>query len=510
MTTSVRYRTFALACAAFFFRFAALGAFGPYIALWLRECGQPTLLLGMLYSTYRFVGFLSPMLLGALADARRCHAELFIAGCLLNAISVFCMTLERSAGVQAVCLVLAALSDPSALLDAMVVRCLTWAGASADAPKSRAFGALAWVCVAPMYGALKPVVGLSSLFRIYVPLQLLPVGVVLLLPVERAYADARPEADHRDGSTVDATSDSLHGRLRLISRSRRWRALGLLSLIFMCGVHFGVAFGYGFLFFVEELHATGLQLGLTLTAQALLEVPLFQIAGRLVKSMGMRTSLLTCMLAAAIRFWGYVSVSSVWWVLPFEANHGWAFAIYYTAAAMLAEEFTSDGLQATMLGVANSAQQLGSLVATLGWSGLISAIGMRAAFSAAAMVFTAATVPLLFELPAAFARGSNARRVCHRCLRGQGSRLLERGVERSSTTTLSPSRPSGPSGPAATLQTSVKTDDRGDEYDCGVHRTRVSSSSATKVEDSEVAARRAAAGAAAARSPESMELPSVV
>ena len=196
----------------------------------------------------------------------------------------------------------------------------------------------------------------------------------------------------------------------------------------LCGMHFGIGFAYGFLFLERELGASGVQLGLSLTAQALLEVPLFQVANPLVNALGMRNALLVCQLAAAIRFLGYVSVHSPWWVLPFEVGHGFSFAVVYTSMSLLAEEFAPVGLQATVLGVATSAQTAGALIATLGWSELISVAGMRAAFAAAVALFAIASTPLLLTLP--IDHGPTCRRAWSRLLRSDG-RLLTRAVGRS-------------------------------------------------------------------------------
>lgn len=129
-------------------------------------------------------------------------------------------------------------------------------------------------------------------------------------------------------------------------------------------------------------------------------MPLFQVAGPLVRHFGLRQALLTCQLAACFRFTGWVAVTDAWWVLPFESGHGWSFALMYTCSSLFAEEWTSVGLQATVLGAAQSAQQAGSLVATMTWTALISAFGMRTAFLLAASLFGLASTPLLLEAPA--------------------------------------------------------------------------------------------------------------
>ena len=95
---------------------------------------------------------------------------------------------------------------------------------------------------------------------------------------------------------------------------------------------------------------------------------------------------------------------------------------------LLAEEFAPVGLQATVLGVATSAQTAGALIATLGWSELISVAGMRAAFAAAVALFAIASTPLLLTLP--IDHGPTCRRAWSRLLRSDG-RLLTRAVGRS-------------------------------------------------------------------------------
>ena len=164
-----------------------------------------------------------------------------------------------------------------------------------------------------------------------------------------------------------------------------------------------------------------MQLGLSLTSQALLEVPLFQISSYLIRSLGMVNALLTCQLAASIRFLGYVTMPTCWHVLPFEVGHGWSFALVYTSMALLGEEFHHLGLQATVLGLANSCQQVGSLFAMLAWSGLISAVHLRSAFKIAVGLFAVVATPLIVTM----ARGACIQR------RRRRAALLERAVERS-------------------------------------------------------------------------------
>ena len=142
----------------------------------------------------------------------------------------------------------------------------------------------------------------------------------------------------------------------------------------------------------------------------------------------MRTALLTCQLAACVRFAGYVAAPSAWWLLPFEAGHGYSFALLYSVQAMLAEEYAGLGLQAYVLGVCNSAQQVGAVLATLIWSGLITAAGLHAAFTAAAVFFAVVATPLLLPSEGGGAACAAAARLVRR---RRAARLLGRAVRRS-------------------------------------------------------------------------------
>ena len=487
-----------LSSVSFFMRFAAFGAFAPYISLWLKHSDHTTAVIGGLYSLYRFVNFCSPMVIGALADSYKCHRSLLIGLTFLNGLAVAGLTLyPQSVSWQAAGLIVIAGTDSASLVDALIVRCLAWADAEAMAPRCRAFGALAWCAVAPLYGAAASEYGIATLFMAYAPLLWIALPFCAALPATRAYAEARkppaaalPDDTGTKAANVAAAADATAGaaaaggdaaaaetaststaeraeraecagrradrrfraRLGVLARSRR--ALCLLLLIFLVGMHFGIAFGFGFPYLEGELGASGLQIGLTLTAQALLEVPLFQVAGRLAHTLGLRTALLTCMLAATFRFSGWVAVTSAWWVLPFEVGHGWSFALYYTCAALLAEEFTASGLQATVLGCSSSALQAGSLVATLLWTLLITELGMRTAFLLAALLFAVASLPLLSEVPRVCRalnsvlnpRGARRAwrsllRCCCCCCNASGSRgrLLAAGTLSSSSSAALPS-----------------------------------------------------------------------
>ena len=453
----IKLRVICCACVAFFLRFTALGAIAPYVFLWLSHGGHSTATIGILGALYRAVGTITPALIGGLADAHKRHREYLLIASVLNACTVASLTLwPESALWQASCLLASALTDTSSLLDAIIVRSMAWAGATDAAPRSRAFGALGWIAAAPAFGAFNKAFGLAWLLRLYVPLLMVALPFCAALPIKRAYAmqasesscsDAgahttgtalgsaevpAPEVDTPVAAQSSAQSTTVQ-ELPFFHRVRRAirapRTMLQLLLTFLIGVHFGVSFTYGFLFLEQVLHASPMQLALSTTCQAVIEMPLFQVAAPLIRRMGCITALLTCMLAAAIRFTGYVTMPNAYAVLPFEVGHGWSFALVYTATALLGEEsHLESGVQATVVGLANSMMQLGTCMATVVWAGLISGLGMRLAFRITVILFTLASVPLVLPLGIAAGRGIRVfcRVMCH--WRQRNTSLLSRGA----------------------------------------------------------------------------------
>ena len=485
-------RVIVLACVAFFLRFTALAAFVPYVFFWLEHNGHDTYARSFLGTLYKAIAFIVPMVWGGIADWSGQHLLACTISTVGNAAAVGLLTLfPRSFVWQAAMLSMASIFDSGSLVDAIIIRCLAHAGCASAAPRSRAFGALSWCAAAPIFGWFGSTYGLRALFMAYTPLALLMVPVVALFPVSAAYkapqgaqgAAEPPPSDAEPGKQAVATAEAgvelqtggtelqppatpevaeiiarptpeppmAHAAvdgaccgMRSGAFTRKLRdallqpgAPTLLLLFGLVGLHMGIAFTFGFIYFDERFHASGTMLGLTLTMQAILEVPLFQVAAKLVRRIGFHTAMLSCMLAAAIRFAGYVTMPQMVLVLPFEVGHGYSFALYYTTMSLYSETFAAVGLQATMLGVqpsnqrlhrssarrsapiavvftgmSTSSSQLGNLVATLLWSVVVEESGLRAAFAIASVLFFVAAVPIL----PAVGRG------CVRWLRTRGYR----------------------------------------------------------------------------------------
>ena len=383
------------ASAVFALRFVALAAFSPYIFLWLESNGFDTHERGLLGALSSVSRLFSPMLLGSLADWSGRRRVVFVVATAINGATVAALTLApRSSGAQAALLALCGLTETGSLIDAFVMRSLAWAGAVSAAPRARAWGAFTWCLCAPAFGALAEQFGISTLFMAYGMLQLAGVPICLMLPISQAYTI--------ESLTTSAPTTSFAKRLHraLCSGSAGSRQLLFSMPVFvLVGLQLGIGFTFGFIYLKTGLLASGVLVGLSLTFQAAIEVPLFRVANSIIRSLGgIRPALLTTSLAASIRFLGWFLAPVAWVVLPFEVGHGWSFALAYTSMTLTADNFAADGLQATVVGVLSSCLQLGQLAATLGWGAVVEAAGLRNSFGAASALFGVTTLPLLLYL----------------------------------------------------------------------------------------------------------------
>ena len=180
------------ASVAFFLRFAALGAVMPYIFLWLEDNGFDVQTRGLVGALSSLASFVAPLVFGAIADATGRHLLILALTTLVNAAAMAALTLwPRTLWWQLLCLVVTGACE-TGLIDAIIIRTLAWSGMASAAPRTRAFGALSWVTLAPFYGWFAREYGIAWLFKLYAPLTLASLPICLVLPVRQAYAAGGP------------------------------------------------------------------------------------------------------------------------------------------------------------------------------------------------------------------------------------------------------------------------------------------------------------------------------
>ena len=416
-----------------FTTFFGSAAFGPFITLWLFVCGFDVCTRSILLAAY-FVGrTAAPPLWGLAADRTRQHHLVLGFLTVSNAVSIALLPLPplRTFNWQLLLMVASGLSDYGALLEAVLIRTLVWAGRKRDIGSSRAFASLAFGVMTPLAGLIcgDDGSGIPILFAVTSVMVLITLSLTSLLPIRQAYTDVAPSVASHDTSAKKDTGAAhssqggaqldvgSHGRSFSWSTSTRF----FVAASLLIGLHGGFNSALKFVFYYDELHASGLQLGLAEAVPAVLQVDLrskgrgdahitqthahthihtsqvglFFNADAIVRCIGTRMAIGTALLAGAIRHAAYVFAYSPAVLLPFEACWAWTFVIDFTLRAYISDEFAQQGMQSTMIGFFSFCRQYASLLTILFVAFPVEAFGMRATFAIAA---SALAVPALIIL----------------------------------------------------------------------------------------------------------------
>ncbi|XP_067134755.1 major facilitator superfamily domain-containing protein 6-like isoform X1 [Centruroides vittatus] len=118
----------------------------------------------------------------------------------------------------------------------------------------------------------------------------------------------------------------------------------------MNGILSGLYFVY-FFWFLSEIGATGLLIGLSVLIRLVTEVPCFFYAGKIINKIGHFNSVIIAFVAFSVRFFAYVYIYNPWIVLPVEFTHGLTFGIFYASMTSFAKKSAIPGTEATVQGV---------------------------------------------------------------------------------------------------------------------------------------------------------------
>ena len=142
----------------------------------------------------------------------------------------------------------------------------------------------------------------------------------------------------------------LRNLLKLIKSPSVWI---LFVVIFVLGTLWG--FIESFLFwYLLDLKAPKMLLGLTLTTGAVVSLPFLVTSGWFVKRCGNENLMILALVFYFIRCYGYSLIESPFWCFPFEAMEVFTYHLMWVAAAIYSAELAPEGLRATMIGAVGS------------------------------------------------------------------------------------------------------------------------------------------------------------
>lgn len=357
--------------ALYFFYFAGVSAFVPFLSLYYSDLGLSRTEIGLLTGMVPLITMVSAPLWGAAADAggrHRLALALAIGGTIL---AVLGLSRPQSViGLLPFVFFYAVCTAPIApLIDNAVI---AWLGERRNRyGGQRVWGSIGWTL---MTLAIGPFLrrDLSAIFVLFAVLML----AALVLGWGMPFA-----AQARRQSYLAAVRPLLH--------NSRFLFFSFIALVE--GVCLAVFLNFLFLR-VEELQGSRALMALSLTAATISEIPFWYLTAFLLRRWGPDRMLLASLVLLLIRAVGYAAMSAAWWILPINLLHGPAFALMYSAGVTLADESAPKGLGATAQGLFNAmvfgvGAALGSLLGGLtadAW-GLTTLFAGTAALVATAM-----------------------------------------------------------------------------------------------------------------------------
>ncbi len=346
--------------ALYFFYFAGIGAFFPFINVYYRNIGLSGVQIGLMSTLAPLIGIISMMLWGILNDwfgRTRLLLRASILGAILFAQGISAVT---SYGwlLVLVCSFSFFASTLAPLLDSI---CLTMLGDRRERYGTlRVWGTYGFVLTSSSTGFLYERAGLHTLFLVY-------AAVMAFLLIS---ASALPrQAIHIGGSPFGGLSQMVRRPLWVVfalSTFVTWLAVsGLITFI-------GVT--------IVTMGGSDSLVGLSWTAAASAEIPIMLFGSWLLRKTGAVRLVILAFLAYALRMYLYSVMPSPGWVPVINLLQSVTFATFWIGAVSYISDLAPENLKTTAQGLLFSMMNLATLVGGL-WSGwLFDTVGPRGLF----------------------------------------------------------------------------------------------------------------------------------
>lgn len=365
--------------ASYFWYFAGIGSFGPYIALYYRQLQLSGLQIGLLAAILPLgVATLAP-LWGGLADSYSAHRLALRAAMLMAA--GLALGVARAAGFAAllplVLLLAACLAAIPALLDSYAVMIAEREGTSYG--QLRVWGTVGYIGGVWAVAALMGQAVTERFLYIYAATLLLACGATIGLP-----------------ALQDRSTQRLWQGIAAIVRDRSVLALLLTVYLIVCNV----SIIGGFLgIYLTELGGDVRLVGTASSLAAVSELPVMILGSRLIRR---HTSYRVLVFAVAIfllRLLLFSIPPDVSWVVAVQLLHGISFGLYLMASVTLMHELAGRARAATAQGLLGAtAQGFAAVTGSLAGGVLLDRVGALGLFRAAALGMGLALIVCLFSV----------------------------------------------------------------------------------------------------------------
>jgi PPP family 3-phenylpropionic acid transporter len=360
----------------YFWYYAAVGAFVPFIALYYRVLGFSGLQIGILTALPSIgVAFGGP-LIGAIADGVGAHRLVLRLGlCAGAALALLGATLHAFPAFLAVMAGIAiALSTVPSMMDSYAVTASDRAGRSYGA--LRVWGSLGYTLAVLAIGR---VMGdrVSALVLVgYAALLALALLTIARLP---ALAERRAQP--------------LFAGIHDVLANRPLAVLLLVAFLVSTGsavmnIYLGLH--------LESIGGSATLIGLAFALSATSELPVVAFGGWFVEKLGPIRLAMLAIVVYALRFVAFSLLTVPGWVLGIQLFHGLSYGAFLIASVTLAHRLAGRGQAATAQAMLTAMSfGFGAIVGSLVAGALLDAIGTAGLFRAAAVLMGVALIVLL-------------------------------------------------------------------------------------------------------------------
>ncbi|MDQ3856286.1 MAG: MFS transporter [Chloroflexota bacterium] len=362
--------------ASYWWYYAAIGAFTPFITLYYRGLGFSGVQIGVLAAIPPVATALLAPLLGAFADTRSAHGQVLRVSLGLTALVA--ILLSRAAGfpqvLGLVVLLGIAIAPIPSLLDGFGVTL----SERHEIPygRLRVWGSLGYTAAVWLIGWWMG--GAVTVFFL-----LAYAGCILLTLGSGA---GLPRITSGTSVPILQGVSSVLGNRRLLL---------LLAITYIVSTGTGMMYNYFGLYFFD-IGGNARLLGTALALTSLSELPVMAFGGRLLHRLGPLTMLRIAIAAYIVRLAAYGTLTDPTWVLPVQLLHGLCFAMYLMASVTLAHRLAGRELAATAQGLLTGVSfGLGSLTGSLTGGVLLEQVGTMGIFRLATVGMVVALAVLL-------------------------------------------------------------------------------------------------------------------
>jgi MFS family permease len=321
----------------YFVQFFTVGIMGPYLAIFLIQKDFSGAQIGILLGSLPIAGLIFQPVWSYISDVFNTRRYLLVIGFLGVAISTIGLGLAQSFSAAYLwALLFAVLRAPiSPVGTAMTLDYLEEAGTPDEFSLIRMWGSLGYATSSFLWGSLFLDQYFGYFAWVLAGIFLLLTGISLFLPEKgQAYSYS-----------------GLKG-WQIISKNPKF-ATFLLASVFIGGT-IGIHNNYQTLF-LQSLNAASWLIGLIVSVQAFLEVPMMMLAPYLLNRLSMRLLILIGAVVMPIRWLLYAFIREPLWILPTQLLNGVSVVSFFVVAVAFVDQLVEPQWRATGQGLFSSA-----------------------------------------------------------------------------------------------------------------------------------------------------------